>query len=106
MGLRLLLPRRVDPLNQIVNDRARGEWNESYGGAECDLIAEHAWPPQRQDDAWRTGHHRIVDILDVAERDALLLAAFLHHQRVALFPDFVGEVEDKLLHQDIADRNH
>src|SRR5580704_1753939 len=98
--------RVVDTLDQIGNDRALGKRHEADRGAESYLLAEDRWPPQRQGDAWRTDERGIVDVLDVGERDALLLAAVLHHQRVAVVVDLVDEIEHQLLHDEVAEPDH
>jgi hypothetical protein len=66
----------VDALDQIGNDWACGKRHEADRGAESYLIAEDRRPPQQQGDARRTNERGIVDVLDVGECDALLLAAF------------------------------
>jgi len=81
-----------------------GERHEPGRRAEHDRVAEHARSPQRQGDLRRAHIGKEVHVLDVGERDAFLLAAVAHEERVAEIEHLV--VERHLFHDLVADDRH
>src|ERR1700683_662304 len=96
----------IDALDQVIDDRACCKRHQTYRRDECDLIAEGGRLPYRQGDSRRIYKRRITDILDVAERDALFLAAVFDQQSLAIVPNLVDEIEYQLLHNEVAEAHH
>jgi hypothetical protein len=100
------LPRPIDTLDQLIDDGACRKRHQTHRRDECDLVAEGRRLPHRQGNARRIYNRRITDILDVAECNALFLAAVSDQQRVAIIPNFVNEIEYRLLQEKIAEHGH
>jgi hypothetical protein len=100
------LPRPIDALDQVVDDGACCKRHEAHRRDEGDLVPEDGRLPYRQSNARRIYNRRITDILDVAKRDVLLLAAVFNQQRFAVIPHLVDEIESQLLHNEVAEAHH
>src|ERR1700733_4620608 len=96
----------IDTLDQVIDDGTCCKRHQAHRGDECDLVAKDGRLPYRQSDTRWIYPRRITDILDVAERDALFLAAVSDQQSLAIVPNLVDEIEYQLLHNEVAETKH
>jgi hypothetical protein len=100
------LARGINAVDQLFDDRARRQRYQAGGRTEYDRVAEHGRPPQWQGDLRRAHVGRVVDVLDVAERDAFFSAVAAHQERVTDIEHFVDQIEHLLFYERVADGYH
>jgi hypothetical protein len=92
----------IDPLNQLINDRALRKRHEPDRGAEGDFSAGDASIPESEGDSGRTRESRVTHIDNRGQGNTIFPSFVLDNQFIARVPDLIHEIKYEFFHEKTA----